>query len=77
MIREFVSGAIAIAKGALDAGCRFFAGYPITPASEVLEYMAREMPKVGGVFVQAEDEIAAINMVIGASWAGVKAMTAT
>jgi len=77
MEREFVSGSIAIAEGALDAGCRFFAGYPITPASQVLEYMAREMPKVGGTFIQAEDEIAAINMVIGASWAGVKAMTAT
>lgn len=67
----------ALAKGAIAAGCRFYAGYPITPASEVMEYLAREMPRVDGVFIQMEDEIASIAAVIGASVAGVKAMTAT
>jgi len=73
----FWSGNIALAEGALKAGCNFYAGYPITPSSDLMEYMAREMPKRGGVFIQAEDEIAAINMIIGASIAGSKAMTAT
>jgi len=59
------------------SGCRFYAGYTITPASEIMEIMAKVLPKVGGVFIQAEDEIVAINMIIGASWAGLKAMTAT
>jgi 2-oxoglutarate ferredoxin oxidoreductase subunit alpha len=63
--------------GAVAAGCRFFAGYPITPSSEIAERMARELPKVGGVFVQMEDEIASMAAVIGASMGGVKAMTAT
>lgn len=74
---EFWTGNIAIAEGALKARCGFYAGYPITPSSDLMEYMARELPKRGGVFIQAEDEIAAINMVIGASIAGLKAMTAT
>jgi len=74
---EFWNGNIACAEGAIAAGCRFFAGYPITPSSEILEHMAKRMPEVGGVFTQMEDELAAIAAVIGASWGGVKAMTAT
>jgi len=75
--RLVVSGNQAIAMGALAAGCRFYAGYPITPATDILEFMAGEMPKLGGAVIQAEDEISAINMVLGASYAGAKAMTAT
>ena len=73
----FIQGNEACAKGAIAAGCRFFAGYPITPSTEIAETLAREMPKVGGSFVQMEDEIASIGAVIGASWGGTKAMTAT
>jgi len=73
----FTLGDIACAEGALAAGCRFFAGYPITPATEVAEHMARRMPEVGGIYIQMEDEIASIASVIGASYAGLKAMTAT
>ncbi len=76
-MREFIDGATAIARGALAAGCRFFAGYPITPATPILLHMLRELPKVGGVGIQAEDEIASIGFCIGASMAGMKAMTAT
>ncbi|MCS7128212.1 MAG: 2-oxoacid:acceptor oxidoreductase subunit alpha [Sulfolobales archaeon] len=76
-MRKLLSGNEAIAEGALAAGCSFFAGYPITPSSEIMHYMARELPKRGGVFIQAEDELAAVNIVIGASLAGAKAMTAT
>jgi len=72
-----LTGYQAIALGALAAGCRFFAGYPITPATDLMEFMASELPKAGGTIVQAEDEIAAINMVIGASFAGLPSMTAT
>ena len=72
-----MQGDEAAALGAIRAGCRFYAGYPITPASEIAEVMARELPKVGGVFIQMEDEIASATAVIGASLAGVKAMTAT
>ena len=74
---EFMLGDYACADGAIAAGCRFFAGYPITPASEIAEYMARRMPQVGGTFIQMEDELASIAAVLGASWGGVKAMTAT
>jgi len=74
---KFLQGNEACALGAVLAGCRFFAGYPITPSSEIAETMAAFLPKVGGVFVQVEDELAAINTIIGASWAGMKAMTAT
>jgi 2-oxoglutarate ferredoxin oxidoreductase subunit alpha len=74
---HFMSGDIACAEGALAAGCRFFAGYPITPATEIAEHMAARMPKVGGIYIQMEDEIASIAAVIGASYAGLKAMTAT
>ncbi len=72
-----MSGNRAIVAGALAAGCRYFAGYPITPASDILEEMARRLPSVGGATLQTEDEIAAIASVVGASVAGVKAMTAT
>ena len=73
----FINGDTACAEGAISAGCRFFAGYPITPATEVAERMSERLPLVGGVFIQMEDEIASMNAVLGASWAGVKAMTAT
>jgi len=75
--KHFWYGNIAIAEGAIAAGCRFFAGYPITPASEIAEHIARRFPEVGGVFVQFEDEIASMAAILGASWAGVKSMTAT
>ncbi|MEM0007071.1 MAG: 2-oxoacid:acceptor oxidoreductase subunit alpha [Candidatus Bathyarchaeia archaeon] len=74
---HFMSGDIACAEGAIAAGCRFFAGYPITPATEIAEHIAARMPKVGGIYIQMEDEIASIAAVIGASYAGLKAMTAT
>ncbi len=74
---HYFSGNEAAAEGALAAGCRFYAGYPITPSSELMERMALRMREVGGVFIQMEDEIASISAVIGASWAGAKAMTAT
>ena len=74
---HFMNGDIACAEGAIAAGCRFFAGYPITPATEIAEHLAQRMPEIGGIYVQMEDEIASIAAVIGASYAGVKAMTAT
>lgn len=76
-MRVFIHGAETIARGALQAGCNFFAGYPITPASPILQTMIDELPKVGGVAIQAEDEIAALGMCIGAAMAGSRAMTAT
>jgi 2-oxoglutarate ferredoxin oxidoreductase subunit alpha len=76
-MREFTDGSAAIVRGALDAGCDFFAGYPITPASPILMQLLRELPKRGGVAIQAEDEIASIGMCIGATLAGSRAMTAT
>jgi 2-oxoglutarate ferredoxin oxidoreductase subunit alpha len=72
-----LQGNEALAEGALAAGCRFFAGYPITPASEIAEHMALKLPALGGSFIQMEDEIASMGAVIGASLAGMKAMTAT
>jgi 2-oxoglutarate ferredoxin oxidoreductase subunit alpha len=75
--RIVLSGNHAVALGALVAGCRRYAGYPITPATDIMEFLADELPKLGGAVVQAEDEIAAIGMVVGASYAGQKAMTAT
>jgi len=72
-----MQGNEAIAEGALAAGVRFFAGYPITPSSEIAEVMARRMPQVGGTFIQMEDEIASIMAIIGASLAGKKVLTAT
>ncbi|RJS80398.1 2-oxoacid:acceptor oxidoreductase subunit alpha [Candidatus Bathyarchaeota archaeon] len=73
----FWQGNEACAEGAITAGCRFFAGYPITPASEIAEHMAKRLPQIGGIAIQMEDEMASIGAVIGASWAGAKAMTAT
>ncbi len=73
----FMNGDVACAEGAISAGCRFFAGYPITPATEVAERMSERLPHVGGVCIQMEDEMASMNAVLGASWAGMKAMTAT
>lgn len=77
MERKLLQGNEACVEAALAAGVRFFAGYPITPATEIAEGMAQKMPKVGGVFIQMEDEIASIAACIGASVAGAKAMTAT
>ena len=74
---RLLQGNEACALGALAAGCRFFAGYPITPSSEIAERLSEEMPRVGGVFIQMEDEIASMGAVLGASLGGAKAMTAT
>ena len=74
---HFIQGDIACAEGAIAAGCRFFGGYPITPASEIAERMSERLPQLGGVFVQFEDEIASMASILGASWAGMKSMTAT
>jgi 2-oxoglutarate ferredoxin oxidoreductase subunit alpha len=73
----FVNGDIACAEGAISSGCRFFAGYPITPATDIAERMAVRLPQIGGIYIQMEDEIASMNAILGASWAGAKAMTAT
>jgi len=72
-----MQGNIAVAEGALDAGCRFFAGYPITPSSEIAEHLSKKLPAYGGKFIQMEDEIAAMGAVLGASLGGVKSLTAT
>ncbi len=74
---HFIHGDAACAEGGIAAGCRFFAGYPITPATEVAERMARRLPEIGGVYIQMEDEIASMAAILGASWGGVKAMTST
>lgn len=74
---RFMQGNEAVVEGALMAGCRFFAGYPITPASEITEGMSIRLPPLGGVFLQMEDEIASMGAVIGASMGGMKALTAT
>jgi 2-oxoglutarate ferredoxin oxidoreductase subunit alpha len=73
----FMQGDEACAEGALAVGCRFYAGYPITPASEIMIRMVQRLPELGGAFIQMEDEIGSISSVIGAAWAGAKAMTAT
>ena len=73
----FIQGNEACARGAIKAGCRFFAGYPITPSTEIAEDMAVFLPREGGTFIQMEDEISALGAVIGAVWGGVKGMTAT
>jgi 2-oxoglutarate ferredoxin oxidoreductase subunit alpha len=73
----FIQGNEACARGAIKAGCRFFAGYPITPSTEIAEDMAVFLPKEGGTFIQMEDEISALGAVIGAVWGGIKGMTAT
>ncbi len=74
---DFLNGNVACAEGALAAGCRFFAGYPITPSTEIAERMAVRLPKVGGIFIQMEDELASAAAIIGGSWAGARTMTAT
>ncbi|HML03465.1 MAG TPA: 2-oxoacid:acceptor oxidoreductase subunit alpha [Candidatus Bathyarchaeia archaeon] len=73
----FLQGSHALAEAAITAGLRFFAGYPITPASEIAEHLSEELPKAGGVAIQMEDELASIAALIGASWTGAKVMTAT
>jgi len=73
----FWTGNEACVEGAIAAGCRFFAGYPITPANEISEILSERLPRVGGIFMQMEDEMASIGAVMGASWAGKKSMTAT
>ena len=75
--RLVISGNQALSIGAIAAGCRFYAGYPITPASDIMEFLAAEFPKIGGTMIQAEDEIAAIGMAVGAAYTGLRAMTAT
>jgi len=74
---HYLDGDLAAAEGACTAGCRFFAGYPITPSTEVAERVALRFPLVGGQFIQMEDELASIAAVLGASWGGLKAMTVT
>ena len=77
MARVFMKGTEAIAEAAVRAGCRFFAGYPITPQNEIPEYLARRLQEVGGSFVQGESEVASINMVYGAAGTGTRAMTSS
>ena len=77
MEQKLMKGNEAIAEAAIRAGCKFYAGYPITPQTELPEYLAKNMEKAGGVFIQAESEIAAINMVYGAAGAGVRTMTSS
>ncbi len=72
-----MQGNVAVAEGAIDAGCRFYAGYPITPSSEIAEHLSKRLPRIGGKFIQMEDEISAMGAVIGASLGGVKSLTAT
>ena len=72
-----MKGNEAIGEAAIIAGCRHYFGYPITPQSELIEYMAKYLPKVNGTFLQAESEVAAINMVYGAAGAGARVMTST
>lgn len=75
--KHFWSGNEACVEGAITAGCRFFAGYPISPSNEIPERLSHRLPQVGGIFMQMEDELASIGAVMGASWAGWKSMTAT
>lgn len=77
MSKLFMKGNEAMAEAAVRAGCRFFAGYPITPQNEIPEYMSKRLPEVGGVFVQGESELASINMVVGAAFGGTRAMTSS
>lgn len=77
MARVLMKGCEAIAEAAVRAGCRFFAGYPITPQNEIPEYFARRLPEVGGCFVQGESEVASINMVYGAASVGARSMTSS
>ena len=74
---QMIKGNIAIAEGAIHAGCRYYFGYPITPQNDLPEYLSAELPKAGGTFIQAESEIASINMMMGASAAGARVMTSS
>src|SRR4030043_1482622 len=74
---RWMQGNEAVSWGAIAAGCKFFGGYPITPSTEIAEMLSRELPKVGGKFIQMEDEIASLAACIGASVGGLKSMTAT
>ena len=76
-MKKLLKGNEAIAEAAIQAGCRFFFGYPITPQNQIPEYMSKRMPQVGGCFLQAESEVAAINMVYGAAGAGGRVMTSS
>lgn len=77
MAKVLLKGNEAVVKAAIEAGCRYFFGYPITPQNEIPEYFSKELPKVGGTFVQAESELAAVNMLYGAAAAGARAMTSS
>ena len=77
MSKQLMKGNEALAEAALRAGCRFYSGYPITPQTEILEYLAKRMDEVGGTFVQTESELAGINMLLGASAAGARALTSS
>lgn len=77
MAKKLMKGCEAVAEAAIQAGCRYFFGYPITPQNDIPEYMAARLPKVGGCFLQAESEVAAINMVYGAAAAGARCMTSS
>ena len=77
MAKMLMKGNEAVAEAAIQAGCRYFFGYPITPQNEIPEYMSARLPKVGGTFLQAESEVAAINMVYGAAGAGARVMTSS
>lgn len=76
-VKKLTKGNIALAEGAIQAGCRYYFGYPITPQNDIPEYLAKHMPRVGGIFIPAESEIASINMVLGAGASGVRAMTSS
>ena len=75
--KVLMKGNEALAEAAICAGCHHFFGYPITPQTELAAYMAKKMPKIGGTYLQAESELASINMVLGAAAAGVRTMTST
>jgi len=75
--QHFMNGDQAIAEGALAAGCTFFAGYPITPSTEIAERLAQRLPEVGGIYIQMEDELGSMAAILGAAWGGARAMTAT
>ena len=77
MEKELWKGNEAVAEAAIRAGCKYFFGYPITPQNEIPEYLSLHLPQVGGCFIQAESEVAAINMVYGAAGCGVRAMTSS
>ncbi len=74
---HYLDGNYACAEGAIAAGCKFFAGYPITPSTEIAERVSRRFPLSGGVFIQMEDELASMNAILGGAWGGVKSMTCT